>query len=278
MYEWLRNEITQIRTPKFHLVDGHMSPGDEEAVRASTLALPQAYKEFVVEFGNAKLYRQGSIYLVQVYASPREADSETGEPLVHFGRMAHGLAYFKQSLLLPGRDSPVFEWTGGKTLTRRASGFEEWLERRCRAARKSFPKEKWSRIVSGPEPFTASEQAIIEARRCYRWRVAGVTDDDSLLFEVHNGSNTTLHFLSVGIRKRDGTPIGGVWLPVSHIRPGMTAVVKKDCYRDRHRPSDIEAFELPDPGPEDRDRYWEFETISSRADGEVGPENASATK
>jgi hypothetical protein len=55
---------------------------------------------------------------------------------------------------------------------------------------------------------------------------------------------------------------GGVWLPVSTILPGETHIVEKDCYKDLVDPRDVEAFDEPDPKPEDRDRYWEFKGLS----------------
>ena len=77
-------------------------------------------------------------------------------------------------------------------------------------------------------------------------------------FEVTNGSHVRLPYLSIGIRSKDGRLIGGVWLPVSSIAPGETAIVEKDVYRDLVEPSAVEAYAKPDPDPEDRERYWEF--------------------
>jgi hypothetical protein len=45
---------------------------------------------------------------------------------------------------------------------------------------------------------------------------------------------------------------------VGHIGPGETAVVEKDAYRDLVAPEDVEAYALPDPEPEERDRYGEL--------------------
>jgi hypothetical protein len=45
---------------------------------------------------------------------------------------------------------------------------------------------------------------------------------------------------------------------VGHIRPGGTAVVAKETYKDLIAPEEVEAYALPDPEPEERDRYWEF--------------------
>ena len=51
-------------------------------------------------------------------------------------------------------------------------------------------------------------------------------------------------------------------MPVGHISPGQTAVVAKDTYRDLLDPSDVEAYPLPDPEPEERARYWEFREVA----------------
>jgi hypothetical protein len=109
-----------------------------------------------------------------------------------------------------------------------------------------------------PPPFTAEELAIVEARRQFTWRVVGVAPGGEVLYEVTNGSNRNLPFLSIGIRGKVGNLQGGVWLPVGHILPGQTAVIAKDTYRDLLDPDDVEAYALPDPEPKQRARYWEF--------------------
>ena len=72
-----------------------------------------------------------------------------------------------------------------------------------------------------------------------------------------NFSNRRLPFLSIGVRGPN--LIGGIWLPVSKIAPGETRVVEHDGYKCT-APENQEAFALPDPWPEDRERYWEFKT------------------
>ena len=59
MFEWLDEEISQIKTPKFHLVDGPAPAELRQAVLSSEFPLPPSYREFVLRFGNAKLYRYG---------------------------------------------------------------------------------------------------------------------------------------------------------------------------------------------------------------------------
>lgn len=262
MFDWLEDEMARIKTNKFHVVDGPLPAEQRELVEQAELPVPPSYKQFVIQFGNAKLYRQGNVYLVQVFAVPADAQSEDGEALLYFGRTDMALAYFKESLLVPGAESPVFEWRHGQGLQQTANGFEGWLKAKCEAARKLFKKKQWEAIEKGPPPFTEQEQAVVDARRKFRWRVVGVADNGDLQFEVHNGSDMVLPFLSIGVRGKNGKVDGGVWLPVSSVLPGQTRVVEKDCYKDLIPPDEVNAFEQPDPEPEDRDRYWEFKALA----------------
>jgi hypothetical protein len=265
MFEWLDKEMKQITTPKFHLVDGPASAELRRAVETCDFPLPPSYREFVLRFGNAKLYRRGSNWLVQVYAGPREAANDQLEALIHFGRTETSLAYFKESLLTAGKESPVFEWRHEQGIQQTADSFGDWLKSECDSARKRFKKREWEAIKKGPHPFTDHERAIVEARRLFRWRVVGMSENEDLRFEIHNGSTMTLQYLSVGIRGKLRPPKygplnGGAFLPVASIRPGETKVIEFDCYKKFIAPETTEAFALPDPGPEDRDQYWEFRT------------------
>lgn len=262
MFDWLTEEMRRIRNRKFHVVNGPVSNETRELIEQSELAVPFSYKEFVIRFGDANLYWAGAEYRVRVFANPKESISADDETLLYFGRTDLALAYFKVGLLVEGKESPVFEWDNEEGLQPVASGFEEWLIERCRYARERFSDEEWQAALSGPLPFNGRELKIVEARRKFRWRLTGVSSGGDLRFEVHNGSDIRLPFLSVGIRGpiRDGDDIltGGVWLPIFDIGPGETKIVEKGCYKDLVSPDRAEAFEEPDPEPEDRDRYWEF--------------------
>lgn len=255
MYEWLEQEIAEIQTRSFHVVDGPRPTGQSEAREED--ALPASYRAFVLRFGNARLYRQGSGYAVGVRAELEPSKSAAGEPLQCIGHFEDARAYFRDDLLVPGEEPPVFEWgSGGLRLV--ADSFKDWLESRCALVRRRFGKKRWAEIIRGPKPFTDEEQAIVEARRQFRWCFLGVGEKSVLRYEVENGSSRTLPYLSIGIRSKDGRIAGGVWLPVSHVAPGTRAIVEKECYRNIAAPEDLVPFALPDPGPEDRERYWEF--------------------
>lgn len=262
MYEWLAQEIEEIQTNKFHRVDGPAGAKLRRAVKGTKLAAPASYKEFVLKFGNAELYRYDELdlYYVTVYASLRETETKGGEVLYLLGRNDRHFAYFKHELLSGEKESPVFEWISPAGYLRKAADeFQAWLENRCRRARKQYSKQRWAEIVRGPEPFTPLERQIVEARRRYRWRATGVAKNGDIEFEVHNGSEMMLPYLSIGIDDEDGVlGGGGVFLPVGKIKPGETKTVAFDCYKDFVSPERTKTFALPDPGPEDREFYWEF--------------------
>jgi len=267
MFEWLEDEIKKVNTRKFYLLDGPAQDDLREAIEITDLPIPLSYKRFVLQFGNAKLYRQGSIYLVQVFAALEETQSEEGEPLLYFGRTDMSSAFFKTSLLVHNGESPVFELLYGQRLKKTANSFEEWLKAKCSAARNLFKKREWKVIEKGPPPFSEHEKAIIQARKHFRWRVVGIALNGDIRFEIYNGSELILPYISIGVRgqlrpPKRGPLNGGVWLPVSKVLPGETCIIEKDCYKDVVDPKDIEVFEKPAPEPEDRDRYWEFKAFS----------------
>lgn len=259
MYEWLKMEISQIKTPKFHVIDG---PGSTEA--ADTLEkigpfLPPSHRLFLSKFGGAKLYRELDYYLLGVLASPWEEKDSDGKPIACIGHYDDANVYFKLPLS-EGEELPVFESIDGG-LKKVSGTFEQWIEKRCLDCKKRIGKTSWAKILKGPTPFSAEETQILEARKRFEWSVMGRTDSGDLRFKVHNGSDLTLPFLSVGVRSVDRKLNGGVYLPVSALKPGQTAIIDRDCYKNQVDPSLIEAFALPDPGPEDRDRYWEFRAL-----------------
>lgn len=141
----------------------------------------------------------------------------------------------------------------------------------CKRRETSFPGFLWVgrflQLDQQRQYCGSSAPAIVKARKQFRWRVVGVAPNKDLRFEIHNGSAMTLPYLSVGVRgklrpPKHGPLNGRVFLPVGPIRPGETKVVEFGCYKKLISPEDTEAFALPDPGPEDREQYWEFRTYA----------------
>jgi hypothetical protein len=263
MFEWLEKEIGKIKTRRFHVVEGPADAALRAAIEGFEVPLPRSYKEFVRRFGKAKFYRGGSgtYYQLGVWAPPMKEQSWKGGDLYDIGHYQSDSAYFKGSLLRGEDEVPVFEGDPSRQV-KVAANFEEWLLKRYKAVRRTYGKQKWAEIVAGPAPFTPDEQRIVEARRRFTWRVLRTTPRHTFLFEVHNGSDMVLPCLSIGVRRKDGSPFGGIRLSVAHIHPGQTAVVEHDVYSKWLAPSEVELVPEPDPEPEDRECYWEFKAIS----------------
>jgi hypothetical protein len=233
MFEWLAEEIATIKTRKFHLVDGPADARLRRAIKTTEQSAPKSFKEFALQFGNAQLYRYdlNDLYYVTVYASMHETSTKDGVPLFEIGKNDMHFAYFKADLLKGEKESPVFEWMEPAGYLRPAAdGFEEWLTKRCQNARKKYKKGRWEELRQGPPPLTKEEQAMLAARKKYRWRIVGIAKNRNVQFEVHNGSKTRIPYLSVGLR---GKTIGegGVVLPVFDIPPGAKRVIEIDCYK-----------------------------------------------
>lgn len=261
MFEWLEQELSAIKTPRFHVVDGPPEAKLREAVMQSCLPLPPSYREFVLTFGNAKLYRRArsDSYRIGVFAGPREAALDNGARIYHLGFHDGASVYVKPGSGLT--ELSIFEFESG-SVERAANNFEEWLTKSCEHARSTFGKEKWEEIVRGPEPFTVEEQEIIAARQAIQWRMLGIDADGSHIFEVINASGRALPVITVGIRSKDHRLNGAVLLKIEHIGPGQAGIVHADCYRDLIPSHEIEAFALPEPQPEDREWYAELGSVA----------------
>lgn len=257
MFEWLEQEISAVKTCRFHVVDGPADAKLREAIVGTNFPMPSAYKEFVLKFGNAKLYRnaRNDSYKMGVFAGPREAVLENGTPVYHIGFHDGASAYMKG--LSKSDAFQIFEFDSGLE-EKVASGFEEWLSTRCATARSKYGKAKWADILRGPKPFDEKEKEIIEARRLMCWRVLEINADGDHIFEITNAGQRVLTALTIGVRSKDGRLNGAVRLNVANVSPGQTAQLQASCYKNLVPPQEIEIFALPEPKPEDRDYYWEL--------------------
>src|SRR5437773_63345 len=113
MFEWLEREISAVRTPRFHVVDGPADLKLSDAVISSNILLPSSYKAFVLKFGNAKLYRnsRNGSYRIGVFAGPRQARLDDGTLIYHLG-WHDGASVYVKALSSP-KDLPIFEFEEG---------------------------------------------------------------------------------------------------------------------------------------------------------------------
>jgi hypothetical protein len=260
MFEWLEREIAAVKTPRFHVVDGPAGPELREAVLRDDSVLPASYKEFVLKFGNARLYRRprNNSYQIGVFAAPRVARLNDRVDLYHVGFHDGATVYFK-----PMPDSAMLticEFEAGSE-ERIPLDFEEWLRRSCSTARRAYSPEDWEEILRGPKPFTPQEEAVLEARRRIRWRVLGVDPKGDHIFEVHNLGPSSLPILTLGVRSKDRRLNGGIFLKLGDIAPGQTRIVHAACYKGLIAPGELEIFDMPDPAPEDREGYAELSDL-----------------
>ena len=252
----LRSEWRQVGTKKFHLIE---RVGDREIFEEGlSLGLPRSYMTFLREVGAVKLYRQGDGYDVGVYPVASTATLDNGDTALCFGHSGSKEACFLMAAL-NGDECAVYELIGGKVHPV-AQDFCEWLKTACEKARRQYGKHEWAAIIRGPQPFSDEEVEIVEARKKFSWNFQGVTPAGKAAFLVSNCSSLRLKFFSMGARHKGGRFDGGLWLNVKDIAPGQEAVVGHDCYSELAPISEHEFYDLPDPGPEDRERYWEFRT------------------
>lgn len=257
-FEWLEKEINEVNTRKFFDIDKSASYNFRKKIESLELPIPNSYKAFVLKFGNAKLYKQHIGYALGVRAIPSKAVSKDGEQLLCFGYFQNYQACFKVSLLKEGEESPVFESQKNGRLKRIADDFSQWLKIRANVIHKEIGAKRWSQIVRGPSPFTKREKEIVEIRRLYSWEIIRIDENGDVFFKVHNGSTTKLPFYSIGVRDKKGGLTGKAWLPVSHIEPGSTEIIKDECYKKYIDRDNLDIYDLPDPEPEDKEDYWEF--------------------
>lgn len=266
MYEWLEKEITEIKTKKFHVIQTQEQLDISRTIPSEIYSLlPPSYIAFLSKFGRVKLYRENAYYQVGVLNPPQDKIIRSGEKLLHIGYFNDSEAYFKYSLLKPGKESPVYEWTD-EGFEKIADSFSEWLTRRCEDARDTYTDLKWEEICNGSKPFTSEEEAIVAARNQFQWQVVRFDENRNLKIAVKNNSNIILPYLTIGMRATNPTDSGRIWesgihINVSNIQPGQERIIEHHIHQNLFTPINTEFFQPPDPLPEERDKYWEFQKL-----------------
>src|SRR5580692_5464162 len=126
MYEWLENEISSVKTPGFHVVDGPAGEELKKAIMGAAIPVPISYVEFILKFGNARLYRdrRGDAFAIGVFAAPRERALENGTSLYHLGFRDGANVYVKENNTQA--TFPIYEYESGRE-ERVADDFELWI-------------------------------------------------------------------------------------------------------------------------------------------------------
>lgn len=258
-YQWLRQELDEIKVPDFHVVEGVSLLKLAKETKDLRPLLPEDYLYFVDNFGKVKLYKTVGGYSLGVLDVPVAVNSSDGKKMLKFGYYEESDVYF--SLNDQAHVSPhVYVWKDSK-FCKISDSFSDWLEEKSYIIRKRIGLEIWNKMLVKAASFTKEESDIVEALKKIQWSVIGVSKEDEFLFNIFNNSTMVLPFLSLGVRSKDGMLNGGLWLPISHINPGQRSVVKRGCYQNLINPRDLEIYALPIPQPYQREEYWEFRGI-----------------
>lgn len=249
MYEWLYEELRRIGWPDFHVVTPCRDPLDG--------SLPPSYLAFVRRFGSAKLYSAGDYHQIEVCCPPERSRLPDGEAL-RIGRWLSSDAYLMASELAEGREAAVYEMTDGE-MDEVAGDFETWLEACAEEAREEYSSDDWKRLERGPDPFTSEERSILKARRKFSWKFLGAGPGDSLRFSVRNGSERFLKAITIGVKARGGVVEARLPIDTPDLAPGEERIVDVPGFATLPA-EDAVAFDLPEPSPEQRDRYSELAT------------------
>ncbi|WP_037586446.1 hypothetical protein [Stenoxybacter acetivorans] len=262
-FDWFRSEIASIKSKRFHIFD-KMSGSDlfyEKDGRRISIA--GDYADFIAEFGWAKLFTdchdapKMMVYPLKEY---RCHVCKDGNTYIGFGDRGCQHVCFEENSIINGCPHKVYVVSANDEVIEVFPGFSEWLISAYNWTKSKYSQKRWERIINGPKPFSQKDQRIVDARRLFKWKLIGFAEDGDALFEIENCSEISLPYLSIGvsdIKKKILT--GGVWLDVRNVKPGNKAIVRSDCYKDCIPSNQLDVFALPDPIPEKKEAYWEFE-------------------
>jgi hypothetical protein len=145
-FEWLLEQIRSVKMRKFFLIDGPLQEEKCKIIDESPLFVPSSYKIFVKLFGNAKLYRSGSQYMIQIYSVPQDVAINGEGEFLQFGKTDVAPVFFNKMLLVQDQESPVYEWNKEDGIVKVNDSFENWLMQECNLAKNQFSQEKWEEI------------------------------------------------------------------------------------------------------------------------------------
>lgn len=258
MYEWLEEEVATIRDRKFHMIRGRapILKAREKMTIDWPVSPPPEYQQFLSRFGMSFLYRQESNWQLRLFDRPIIVRDASGRIFLECVGNGSNSALFELSSMKETGDSPVYD-DRARVFKPRGS-FSEWLEARARSARRQYTKREWRQIVEGPPPFTPEEEELVAARRMFEWHKAGVSPEGKLILELTNHSSVVVPFLTFTLTLPRRDLLGGIWLPVSGVRPGETHRIETYPYTRIKTVEEVDMALAPDPWPEDRSQYWEF--------------------
>jgi hypothetical protein len=265
-YDWFKKEAVAIRLRKFF--DFEPGPASDLTLFEDLYGpLPADYREFVQEFGQARLFRHQSHpwHCMLVFAPPRAQPLEAAgrgkgaRPAIRIEVGHHinsGSAWFQWDGGVFAKGGAIFAGHSCQP-ARVIPSFEDWLKKSFFSSKKLYSKTDWQAALKPAPPFSEREKQIVEALPNFGFKKVGVSASGDIVVHVQNNSSIELPFLTLGVRGESGME-GAVAFRTRGILPGMSGIIEQDAYRGSMDPQQVELFRLPQPEPEDRPYYFEL--------------------
>jgi hypothetical protein len=262
MFTWHKDLLESVKTPKFFLTYKSTDWHELAVLENHFGALPSDYKQFLAECGAGKFVRQWSrdLYGFRIFSNPQRAAFDPAEVCLVAETEAGSLFGYRLK-----ESHRLIEFCGPKETPLDLPVGEVF---RCQIDHlvNGYGKRRLAEIVRGPEPFTERELELVRALGEFEINVQ--VSGEQFEFNIQNNSSLELDFITLGaiiVRQRPGLdgnarPYGGngrIWLDVSGIKPGESAIRYQSCYHSLANPEDIQIYRLF-PGPEDRRYFKEF--------------------
>jgi hypothetical protein len=202
------------------------------------------YVEFLVHFGCGSMLRPPDQFwgLVAI-RDPSSVDWNNPSAVIASGLDSGSLranALMNSSVQVPGKQS-----------------FSVWLKKALKKEMAGLGQRKLNLLRNKPEPFSEVELEMIQIRQAFELEHVEPASANAFRIRVRNRSNGRLRFLSVKAQLPGrGSQVLG--LETGSIDPGACGEILRTTSLGGEL-TQLIVKKLPDPCPEDRYRYFEFE-------------------
>lgn len=266
-YQWLEAELLQMGTKRFFYTN-QLVPTRQQ-VACDGPSLPTDYTNFVVRYGDTKLFRVGSLsYRMSLWWPPPRRTVNRGRCLIIIGKTEGSYVAFALADGGAFYEDEVKELSLNGVCRSTKKPFAAWLRDKFLAYRRKYSQRAWGQLLSGPRPFTDEERAIVQARHQFEWELVDSRVPSLPTLCIHNRSERRLPFMTLNFHANVPELFiqnlhGGIYIPIDNIMPGKSGVVTKQLtYHGRCQFVPPVVFSDPDHfEPEEREYLWEFKEM-----------------
>ncbi len=267
-FDFIHEEMKRVAFPQFF----HTEPLTRfERKRLESLPqLPSSYVDFLNTFGRARFFREldRDKHYMMISPPPEKMSFRGDSYMMDAAYAGNTTVSFKFSELAPGKEPPLYDIALGiapASPRRRADSFMDWLTKAWDRSRRGYTKKAWATAITGPTPFSAAEQRIVDIRRGFKWRQLPPKDGMAAI-EFTNASDGRLSYYSIGVKRKHGGVFGGFWVKADHIAPGATIIVHVPMggYANQLTAESCVLFDKGEPKPETRSDFWEFREMKKK--------------